>query len=109
MKMPEQVQQAWKALPRKLQRSLRDAAQRDPEVGFRLRCKIIINLVRGCHPRDIHRILHCSLSQIYRVAGRFLDEGPSGLADKREHNGPLKVTEEYEWRLLLAVLDAPTS
>jgi transposase len=38
----------------------------------------------------------CSTSQVYRVAQRFVDEGPAGLVDRREDNGETKADERYQ-------------
>jgi transposase len=41
------------------------------------------------------------------VAERFVKEGLAGLADRREDNGDRKVTESYEWWVLIAVVKSP--
>ncbi len=97
------VQAAWRLLPRGRQRSIRRSAMNDADAGFRLRCKIVWNLVRDEPPPTISRILGCSMSQIYRIAGRFVEQGEVGLADRREDNGEAKVTEEYKQELLRLV------
>jgi transposase len=74
---------------------------------WRMRCKIVRNLARGESPTRIAAMLGCSRSQVYRVAGRFLDQGAAGLADRREDNGEAKVTEEFEWTVLIAVARSP--
>jgi transposase len=80
---------------------------RASEVNWRLRCKIIRNLARGNVPGQIAAILGCARSHVYRVARRFVDEGPAGLVDRREDNGQAKVTEQYEWHVLIAVAFSP--
>ena len=53
-------------------------------------------------------MLGCSLSQVYRVARRFVEEGEIGLADRREDNGKTKVDESYQAELLrLVANDSP--
>jgi hypothetical protein len=42
----------------------------------------------------------CAKSQVYRVAERFIEHGPVGLADRRKHNGEIKVTDAYCMELL---------
>jgi transposase len=74
-----------------------------PDADFRLRCKIVLNLVRGEPAQRIHEILGCSISQVYRVARRFVEEGEIGLADRREDNGQPKVDESYQAELLRLV------
>ena len=45
----------------------------------------------------------CSTSQVYRVAQRFVEEGPPGLVDQREDNGDTKADEYYQSVLLETV------
>ena len=40
--------------------------------------------------------MQCSVSQVYRVANRFVEQGLPGLAGRRDGNGEAKVTEHYE-------------
>jgi putative transposase len=74
-----------------------------------LRChsKIILSLVQGNIPAAIAKSGLCSASQLYRVARRFLEEGLSGMADRREDNGQVKVTEAYEAELLEVLGKSP--
>jgi transposase len=97
------VQAAWKALSRGRQRAINRSAMNDLDAGFRLRCKIVRNLVRGELPTTISRVLGVSLSQVYRVADRFVERGELGLVDRREDNGEAKVTEEYKEELVRLV------
>ena len=102
-----EVERRWKGL---LKRE-RDFLNRESMVGrsaeFRMRSKIIRNLVRGESPTQIHRILGCSRSQVYRIAHRFVEKGTVGLVDHREDNGPTKVSEEYASEVLAAVEGSP--
>jgi transposase len=75
--------------------------------GIRCRAKVILGLVQGKSPSDLRHSGLCSTSQVYRVANRFVEQGPPGLADRREDNGAAKATEEYEWQLLIAVAKQP--
>ncbi len=77
------------------------------EAGWRIRCKIIRNLVRGESPSTIARILGCGRSQVYRVANRFVTDKVQGLIDRREDNGTPKVTEDFELHILIAVAGSP--
>jgi hypothetical protein len=54
------------------------------DAGFCLRCKIVLNLVRGESVQKMSTILGCSRSQVYRVAWRFVQQDVVGLADRRE-------------------------
>jgi transposase len=68
---------------------------------------VVLALVQGKSPTTIAAGGLCSDSQVYRVAHRFLDHGPAGLADRREDNGAGKVTECYEHELLYVVAGSP--
>lgn len=101
------VQAVFKALPLRIRRKLQDDAQRATDASYCMRCKIIRNLVRGNRPSEIVRFLECSRSQTFRVAKRFIEDGPMGLADRREDNGLEKITEEYECLLLVIAAETP--
>jgi transposase len=77
------------------------------EAGWRMRCKILRNLARGELPSVIAEILGVARSQVYRIAHRFLADGVQGLVDRREDNGTCKVTQDFEWKVLLAVAESP--
>jgi transposase len=101
----EKVQQAWKGLSAGGRRVVRSSAMTAPAADLRMRAKIVVNLSRGREPTEIQSVLGCSLSQVYRVAARFVEEGEIGLADRREDNGESKVTEEYQAELVRLVGD----
>lgn len=107
MTLTEQVQAKWKSLSGKQRRRLQSDAMRHSNSQYLMRCKILRNLVQGYKPACIHRHLGCSESQVYRIAHRFLEHGPCGLADRREDNGERKVQEQVEWIVLLAVVGSP--
>ena len=99
----DEVQAAWNRMSKESQRMVRAAAMTALDGDFRVRAKIVLNLVRGNSPTVIHTVLGCSLSQVYRIARRFIEQGGVGLADGREDNGEVKVTEDYEWHLVIMV------
>jgi transposase len=68
---------------------------------------VVLSLVRGNSPTQAARAGLASESQVYRVAKRFVEQGPPGLVDQREDNGEPKVTGEYEWELIRAVSGSP--
>ena len=107
MKVQTEVHQTWQALSSRERRVLRAFAKGSPDAGLRCRCKIILSLVQGNSPSMIVRGGQCSESQVYRAARRFIDQGPSGLADRREDNGEAKVSEEYEAELFEVVARSP--
>lgn len=107
MDVRRKVQRAWGQLSKRERRVLRTFAKRSPDAGIRCRAKIVLSLVRARSAQQIQQGGLCSVSQVYRVAERFVEEGLLGLADRREDNGEGKVTEEYEWWLLIAVAKSP--
>ena len=78
-----------------------------PDAGLRVRCKIVLALVRGSSPTDLVRSRMAASSLIYEVMHRFISERLLGLADRREDNGQSKVTEEYEAELFAVVPGSP--
>lgn len=64
-----------------------------------------MNFVRGERAETIHEVLGCSLSQVYRIARRFVEDGEIGLADRREDNGQEKVDEAYAAEVLRLVAE----
>lgn len=107
MDVCQKIRKVWAQLSRRERRMLHWIAKHSSEGGARVRAKIVISLVQQRTAQQIHAGGLCSVSQVYRVATRFVEEGPSGIADRREDNGDCKVTEEYEWSLLAAVTQTP--
>jgi len=107
MKVQRQVQGRWQKLFARERRIVRTFAKGSPDAALRGRCKIVLSLVRGSSPTEIARVGQASESQVYRVAKRFVEEGPVGLSDRREDNGQSKVSEEYEIRLIRAIAASP--
>lgn len=100
MKVQEKVLKAWKSLSRPERRMVRNRAKYSDDAGLRSRCKVVLSLVAGNGARAIASLGLCSTSQVYRVAERFVENGPSGLADQREDNGETKADEWYQAELL---------
>lgn len=107
MKIVQEVVRIWKSLTRKIRRWMISEAMHAQDAGWLMRCKIIRNLARGESPTTIHRILGCGRSQVYRVAGRFIEHGPDGLVDHREDNGDSKVDGQYLAFVVVAVASSP--
>lgn len=107
MEVRRQVQRVWQKLSNRERRILKSFAKASPDAGLRARCKIVLSLVQDNSPTAIARVGQASQSQVYRVAQRFVQEGPRGLSDRREDNGDPKVTDAYEWTLLLLVVGSP--
>jgi transposase len=97
----------WRGLRRRERRIMQALSRGSPDGVLRCRCKVVLALVQGKSPTTISKGGLCSASQVYRVAHRFLDQGPAGLADRREGNGEGKVTESYEWELLTVLAGSP--
>jgi transposase len=107
MDVGAKVRSAWQDWSSRERRVLRTFAKSSPDAGLRCRCKVVLSLVQGNSAQEIQRAGLCSSSQVYRVASRFVEEGLTGLGDRRQDNGDAKVTEEYEWLLLIAVAKSP--
>lgn len=107
MSLMHQVERTWQKLRRRQRLQLRSWARHSPGGGLRVRCKIVLSLVRGQSPSEVGRGMQCSRSQVYRVARRFVEQQLAGLGDRREDNGASKVTEQIEWLLVIAVAFSP--
>jgi transposase len=107
MSIRSKVVHAWQRLTKRERQILRNKSIRSGVAVCRLRCKIIMALVQGKTPSQLAGGGLCSVSQVYRVAHLFLEEGLPGMADKREDNGPHKVDEHYAAELLLVVAGSP--
>ncbi len=82
-----------KLSPRDKQRLLAQARS-CREAKLKTRYLIVLNLDDGISPTQVSRLLKVSRSTVYRVASRFRQCGESGLVDRREENGGLKLDEE---------------
>ena len=103
MKVQDKVLKVWKSLLPRERRMVRNRAKVALDATLRNHCKIVLSLVAGNGARAIAKSGLASSSQVYRVAERFVEEGPAGLADRREENGQTKVDERYEAVLLEVV------
>src|SRR5512135_1708153 len=102
-KVWQEVEKVWERSCAKGRKTIRNAAMQAADADFRLRCKIVLNLVRGRSTATIHQVLGCSLSQVYRIASRFVEQGEAGLADRREDNGEVKIDDAYRDELVRLV------
>jgi len=103
MKVQEKVLEVWKLLSSRERRIVRNRAKVATDAALRNHCKIVLSLVADNGARAIAKSGLCSTSQVYRVAQRFVDEGPAGLVDQREGNGETKADELYQSVLLEVV------
>ena len=100
MKVQGKVLEVWKSLSARERRMIRNRAQVALDAPLRGHCKVILSLVAGNGARAIAKSGLASSSQVYRVAQRFVEEGPVGLVDYREDNGDTKADEDYQAVLL---------
>ena len=107
MQLRVQVQQTWQQLSSRERKVIRTYAKGSPDAGLRVRCKIVLALVRGNSPTDVSRSRMAACSLVYDVMHRFIDQALLGLTDRREDNGECKVTEEYEAELFAVVPGSP--
>ena len=107
MTLRVQVQQTWQRMSSRERRIFRSYGKGSPDAGLRVRCKIILGLIRGNSPAMVIRSGLASSSLVYDVMHRFIEDSLSGLVDRREDNGEPKVTEEYEQELLSVVPSSP--
>jgi len=107
MNLRDQVQRTWQQLSRRERRIIRSYAKGSPDPGLRVRCKIVLALIRGSRPSDLFQSRMAARSLVYDVMHRFIDQALLGLADRREDNGETKVTEEYEAELFTVVPGSP--
>jgi len=103
MNVQEKVLRVWRLLSLRERRMVRKRAKYCVDAGLRNRCKVVLSLVAGNGARGIVKLGLCSVSQVYRVAERFVEDGPAGLADRREDNGETKADESYQAVLLEVV------
>ena len=97
----------WQQLSNRERKEIRRRSMRASDAVMRCRCKVILSLVRGKTPTMIAQGGLCAKSQVYRVADRFIEHGPVGLADRREDNGENKVTDTYGAELLRLIEGSP--
>jgi transposase len=101
------VIRTWQKLSRRERNEIRKRSIRASDGVMRCRCKIILGLVQGKTPTMIAHGGLCAKSQVYRVAARFIEHGPFGLADRREDNGENKITDAFGMELLRVIEGSP--
>lgn len=107
MDVRKEVQRVWRSMSSRRRRIMRSFAKGSPDAEFRCRCQVVVALVQGNSVSAIKGILSLYASRVYRVAHRFIEGGEAGLADRREDNGDLKVTEDYERWVYKLVASTP--
>lgn len=107
MKVMDQARKKWSQLSKRERRVIKAKAKGAPKATVRNHCKIILAVVRFVHPEEIQRGAASSVSQVYRVVRRFLDDGPAALADRREDNGESNIDERFVATLFTVVDGSP--
>lgn len=107
MSLQTEVQAAWKSFDRRSKRQVQKSAKYSKDAALRIRCLIIVNLIKVSTPTEVSRRLQCSRSHVYRTIGRFVEQGIIGLADQREDNGETKVGPEIESYLYESAQQTP--
>ena len=97
----------WQHLSSRERKEIRRRSMRASDAVMRCRCKVILSLVQGKTPTMIAQGGLCAKSQVYRVAERFIEHGPVGLADRREDNGESKSSGTYAVELLAILEGSP--
>lgn len=87
---------------RRLRRATRD-------VGMAMRCQMVLHAAKGRSSRQIGEALGCHRSWVSRVLARWQQDGPAGLLDRREDNGPCKLSEAYLAKLDPLVRSKPSN
>jgi transposase len=94
-------------LSRQSKRRLRRTINKIKDTRMRTRYLIILQTAEGYGRRTIARMLACPSSTVDAVRRRFIEEGESGLIDRRGDNGNAKVDDDYILALLNAVEQTP--
>lgn len=87
-------------------RRLKKRTRKIADGQMKTRYLIVINLAEGRGATDTASALGVSRSTVYRVARRYRACGEAGLIDRREDNGPKKLSVEYLGHLLELVAGA---
>ena len=95
-----QLEHRVKLRLRRMRRQTSDKALAD-------RCQIVLLVAKGRKRIDVAEAVGCSVSWVNRVVGRFDKEGESGLLDRREDNGQLKLDEWFLCTLYEVVDGSP--
>lgn len=88
-------------------RAFKARARACRDVAWHRRYLIVLDWTDGWPARAIAQALHCAVSTVYNVLGRFRQRGEVGLVDAREDNGQLKVDQEYLYHLRKVLEKSP--
>src|SRR6185437_7226741 len=93
-------------LSRRDKRRLLKTVRKCKDARLKTRYQIVLNVVEGRSAGDIAAVLGVAASTVRRVVSRYVEAGEAGLVDRREENGPCKLSEEYLSRLYEIVADS---
>jgi transposase len=82
-------------------------AKGHPDAKTRCRAQIVVALARGIKVRDIVNVLGCSISLVYKVAHKFLEQFEGAFADRREDNGSTVITKNVRNVVWAMVAETP--
>lgn len=80
-----------------------ETARRCKDGKLKTRYQIVLNVAEGRSVKDVARALCVAQSTVRRVVDRYETDGETGLVDRREENGDLKLDKEYLGRLYQVV------
>ena len=80
-------------LERRVKLKLRRMRRETKDKALAVRCQIVLLAARDRRRCDIAESVGCSVSWVNRVVARFAELGVTGLLDRREDNGQLKLDE----------------
>ncbi len=95
-------------VPKRIKVSLRELRRNAKDAGLAMRCQTVLLAAKGRSSREIAEAVGFSRSWVSRVIARFAVLGMSGLADRREDNGTVKVDEWFLDVLYGVVARRPT-
>jgi hypothetical protein len=82
-------------LERRVKLELRRMRRETKDKALAVRCQIVLLAARDRRRGDIAESVGCSVSWVNRVVARFAESGVTGLLDRREDNGQVKLDEWY--------------
>ena len=88
-------------------RKLRIWIRRETDAGTRTRMLMLLQVSKGKPVVEVADNLHVARSTVYRLLGRFRQQGWSALAERREENGQTGVDEMFLLQLRKAVAGSP--
>jgi len=82
-------------LTQSVKRQLRRMRRKTRDKGLAMRCQIVLLSAQGRTRAATAEAVGCGISWVYQMLARFRQGGVTGLIDRREDNGELKLDERY--------------